>query len=67
MIEYKYARRSRGPLDQLAHFLVIDLADGRVVPEIPHGRGVLLQAKAHAFERRRLVELLRVRHLDGLW
>ena len=65
MIEYKYARRSRGPLDQLAHFLVIDLADGRVVPEIPHGRGVLLQAEAHAFERRRLVELPRVRHLDG--
>ena len=65
MIEYKHARGPGGPLDQLAHLLVIDLADGRVVPKIPHGRGVLLQAEAHAFERRRLVELPRVRHLHG--
>jgi hypothetical protein len=67
VVEDKYARCARTTLDQLAHFLVIDLADGRVVPKIPHGRGVLLQAEAHAFERRGLVELPRVPHLHGLW
>ena len=65
MIEYEHARRPGGPLDQLAHLLVIDLPHGRVVPEISHGRGVLLQAEAHAFKRGSLVELPRVRHLHG--
>ena len=67
MVEDEHPRRPGGPLHQLAHFLVIDLADGRVVPEIPHGRRVLLQAEAHSFQSSRLVELPRVRHLHGLW
>jgi hypothetical protein len=65
VVEDEHPRRSRGALDQLAHFRIVDLPHGRVVPEISHGRRVLLQAEAHAFERRRLVELPRVRHLDG--
>jgi len=65
VIKYKHARCPGGALHQLAHFLVIDLPHGRVVPKVSHGRGVLLQAEAHAFKRGSLVELPRVRHLHG--